>query len=410
MDSEMLVALPRAAADKLTLFAHHSCRAAGEAHTLNHTAGRDHAFGEAVLLGDLRLPQPRRTHSVVAVRAGLRWGLEHGLNEHGLAAGRVPYRSKLAAAAGGLTGPDLVRLALERCTGARQAVDLAADLIVRHGQGEVGPDGTARDCALMFADRGEAFLLVVAGGHWAVQEARQVRAAGAACHVRADWDRVSRGLADLVIERRWWPEDGSKIDFEGTVGSSCTAPAALRRWGQMTLLLEEENGRLDVGTMRGLLAGLAGPRDRMGLGPSSPAVTEWAGLVAQCGEVPLAWCSFGPADAAVWLPLLPCGDVPPDLLDAGLRRRAERLAALVRCADETALAVREGLAQLQHRLDNETRDFVVEAAAAAAGGDAGGSRRQAGLFMEHALELYDDAAHALLAEARPARRPAGVWG
>jgi hypothetical protein len=409
MDSEMLAALPRAAADGQTLLAHHSRRPAGQAHTLTQQPGRDNAFGESALINGLRLPQPRRTHAVVGARAGRRWGLDHGLNEHGLAAGQVRYRSRLSAPAP-LAGPDLVRLALERCAGALQAVELVGDLIARHGQGEAGPDGRAADCALLLADRREAFLLVAAGGHWAVQEARQVRAAGAACHVRADWDRVSRGLADLVISRGWWPEDGSKIDFEGTVGAGGDLAPALLRWGQTTRLLEEQNGRLDVGLLRRLLAELAGAAEGLlpHLPPPPPAV-EWAGLVAWCGEVPVAWCSLGPADACVWLPLLPGGDLPAALTEAdGLRRRAERLAALARCSDEAAAATRAGLAQIQHRLDNETRDFAADAAGQR--GDAAGLRRRAGLFMEHALERYDDAARALLAEARPPRRPAGVPG
>ena len=37
------------------------------------------------------------------------------------------------------------------------------------------------------------------------------------CHLRQDWDRISRGLADLVISQGWWPENGSKVDFAGSL-------------------------------------------------------------------------------------------------------------------------------------------------------------------------------------------------
>src|SRR6185295_8582137 len=111
------------------------------------------------------------------------------------------------------------------------AVELLGDLILRHGQGLADEDGEGRDTAFLLADASEAFLLASCGGHWAEQEVRQVRAVSGVCHLRQDWDRVSRGLADLVISRGWWPEDGSKIDFEGTVSEGGPpSSAGLRRW------------------------------------------------------------------------------------------------------------------------------------------------------------------------------------
>src|SRR5438094_170150 len=83
-------------------------------------------------------------------------------------------------------------------------------LIGRHGQGS--PE--AGDCNLLITDAREGYLLAAAGSHWAVQEMQSVRAVTGICHLRQDWDRVSRGLSDIVLDRGWWPEDGSKIDFE----------------------------------------------------------------------------------------------------------------------------------------------------------------------------------------------------
>src|SRR5262249_31431701 len=139
-------------------------------------------------------------------------------------------------------------------TGARQAVELLTDLVCRHGQAPCEADDAAGS-ALLIADGTEAFVLAACGRHWALQAVGGVRALGEVCHVRQDWDRISRGLADLAIARGWWPGDGSKLDFGGAVCLEGPGTAAsFRRWGQSTLKLEQQSGQIDVAFVRRLLA------------------------------------------------------------------------------------------------------------------------------------------------------------
>src|SRR5262249_93594 len=113
----------------------------------------------------------------------------------------------------------------------------------------------AGDSNLLITDAREGYLLAAAGSHWAMQEIQSVRAVTGICHLRQDWDRVSRGLSDIVLEHGWWPEDGSKLDFEGTVGAGSPGEVAeLRRWGHATILLEDQNGHIDHLFLRRLLA------------------------------------------------------------------------------------------------------------------------------------------------------------
>src|SRR5262249_51188246 len=159
-----------------------------------------------------------------------------------LAAGATTVRTRLANELPGLTGPDLVRLALERAATALQAVDVVTDLVGRHGPGVTASEVDEGDPVLILADGKEAYLLAACGTYWAVQEVREVRAQCDVCQLRQDWDRISPGLADLAIKSGWWPDDGSKLDFAGAlVGEDVISGPGLRRWGRATVVLEQHN-------------------------------------------------------------------------------------------------------------------------------------------------------------------------
>src|SRR5262249_1342801 len=157
--------LGRATIDGLTLFGHNSGPEPGPARWLNLTRGREYAPGEVVRTQHLELPQARETWTVLGSQPRGLWGYDHGGNAHGVPAGAAPPA---------LLGPAPVRLALERCRSARQAVDLVIDLITRHGQGTPGDQPT--DNAFLIADGGEGFAVEAAGTHWVYQQLREVRA------------------------------------------------------------------------------------------------------------------------------------------------------------------------------------------------------------------------------------------
>src|SRR5262249_20233426 len=158
---DMVVALARATVNGCTLLGHNCNRPRGEGQALARVPGRGFAPGETVQTTSLTIPQVRHTNTVLAGRSPGLWGEQQGVNEHGVAVGVTSIRTKLKNDQPGLTGTDLVRLALERAASARQAVDVVTDLIGRHGQSgfSAGAGGEEFDSSFLLADCREAFAL-----------------------------------------------------------------------------------------------------------------------------------------------------------------------------------------------------------------------------------------------------------
>ena len=99
------------------------------------------------------MPPPARSAGRTATLASVLsrpqwcWGAEHGVNEAGVAAGNTTVYTTLdpRGAPVGLTGMDLVRLALERATSPAAAVEVVTEHIERYGQGGSGHDPALGD-------------------------------------------------------------------------------------------------------------------------------------------------------------------------------------------------------------------------------------------------------------------------
>jgi len=417
----MLVALSRTTRDGGTFFAHNCNRPGNENLTLLRVAGRIFSPGERVQTSTLLLPQARQTWTVLASRCLGQWGYPHGLNEHGVSIGLTSIRTRRREAGLGLTGPDLVRLGLERATSARQAVDMVTDLASRHGQGCTDADS---DPAFLIADGREAFVIEMFGPHWAVQHVNEVRAVSDICHLRRDWDRLSHGLADLAIAQGWWPADGSKLDFAGVVApeGGDNAPS-LRRWGRAMLLLEQCNGQIDLAALRRVLSDhfegcldavdsskpfrMVGREERVTTlcrhAATSSASRTAASLITQCGpdrSPPIAWYCFGPPCASVYFPLFLVGELPASFQTP---RQANSTRESARYAVPCAV-----LTDLQERFDRETQEFVAAARELRQRGESDRVPRLAELFMQHNVECWENACLDFMpAPSRAGRTAAG---
>jgi secernin len=438
MGCDMVVALGRATVDGQTLVGMNSDWPVSAGQLLSRVAGREFAPGEKVPCQGLILPQVRQTCSVLANQPDGWWGYSHGVNQHGVVAGCIMLCNRLPCPEPGLTGGDFVRLILERCHSARHAVDTLTDLIERCGQAaaQCGSVSGGRDHGFLIADAQEAFAVESAGHHWVYQEIQEVRAVSNVCVIHQDWDRISHGLATMAIEHGWWPGDGSKLDFAATLTENPVGQASgLRRWGRATLLLEQQNGHIDMPFIRKILADHYEsthfeidplvlshgpvPLCQHGNAPGGGVTTSSMvmQLSADLSHLPVVWCAFGPPCSNVHFPVFLEGEVPyalaagpdeegftswsPSIYSAAAAGAAEgRLGQTLRQDAKGAQRIHDSLSRLQARIDAEAAEFSVEGARLKQAGNKAEVQRLAGQLMKHHMELFDAVVEELTALIR----------
>lgn len=116
-------------------FAKCSDRDPNEPQPIEWHEAAEHADGATVTCTYLEIPQARRTNRIMISRPAWMWGAEIGTNEHGVTIGNEAVFTKAAVPKRGLTGMDLLRLALERADTAARAVETIVRLASDHGQG-----------------------------------------------------------------------------------------------------------------------------------------------------------------------------------------------------------------------------------------------------------------------------------
>lgn len=211
---DTIVATARATADGSVILAKNSDREANETQLLEYYPARSWPEGSSLRCTYISIPQVRETHEILISRPFWMWGCEMGVNEHGLAIGNEAVFTREPYEKTGLLGMDLIRLALERCRTAHEAMRLTAELIERHGQG--GNAGMAKKLyyhnSFIFADPAEAYVLETAGRHWVALRVDGVYSISNGLTIGEEFHFSSKNIEDYA-RRKGYLKKGKNFNF-----------------------------------------------------------------------------------------------------------------------------------------------------------------------------------------------------
>jgi dipeptidase len=139
------------------------------------------------------------------------WGAEMGVNEKGVTIGNEAVFTKISLPKKntGLTGMDMLRLALESCATAQVAVDKLIELNEKYGQDANGGFRAKfyYHNSFLIADAQEAFVLETAGEFWAVEKVKTYRAISNGLTITTQYDDIHPKAIQYAQDKSWIKKD-----------------------------------------------------------------------------------------------------------------------------------------------------------------------------------------------------------
>ncbi|HWS30889.1 MAG TPA: peptidase U34 [Clostridia bacterium] len=150
------------------IFAKNSDRSPNEPQVLEWHMPKTHTE-KTVRATCVEIEQAKETHGHLLSRPVWLWGGEMGVNDCGVCIGNEAVFTKGPYSKAGLTGMDLLRLALERGGSAKEALEVILENLARYGQGgNCGYDHDFfYDNSFLILDKTALYVLETAGKKWA---------------------------------------------------------------------------------------------------------------------------------------------------------------------------------------------------------------------------------------------------
>ena len=202
---DTFVALPPSTADGSIIFGKNSDREPNEAQALEYYPAQTYSEGDMLRCTYIKIPQVRETHAVLLNRPFWMWGAEMGANDKGVVIGNEAVWTKMPLTRkGGLTGMDLLRLALERSATAADALETMVQLLSDHGQGGICGYQDRRMVyhnSFIVADPDEAWVLETAGPLWAALKVKDVYTISNGLTIGGEFDQCHPDLIDTARQK-----------------------------------------------------------------------------------------------------------------------------------------------------------------------------------------------------------------
>ena len=210
---DTIVATAAATKGGITLFGKNSDREPDEVQNLVIVPRKQHKPGEMVKCTYITIPQAAETARVLLSQPFWMFGAEMGANEYGVMIGNEAIFTREKPSSTGLTGMDLLRLALERGKTAKDALDTIIRLLEEYGQG--GNCGYRQKFLYMnsylIADAAEAYVLECVKSWWAWKKISGAWSISNVISLGSDFDAASPGLIENALKKGWCK---SRADFD----------------------------------------------------------------------------------------------------------------------------------------------------------------------------------------------------
>ncbi|RHX77845.1 acyl-CoA--6-aminopenicillanic acid acyltransferase [Leptospira yasudae] len=156
----------------------------------------------------IQVPGVKQTLEVILSKPFQMWGAEMGANSSGVVIGneavftKIPFEKKNQ----GLTGMDLLRLALERSDNAEAARETILQLLEQFGQDACGGYTNSSfyyHNSFLIADYRNAFVLETAGKFWAWKKIEGFYSISNGLTLENDYDAIHPSAIEYAVQKGW---------------------------------------------------------------------------------------------------------------------------------------------------------------------------------------------------------------
>ncbi len=253
---DTMVALGNSTIDGRVLFAKNSNREPNECHVMIRVSRKQYKNSTKVQCTYIPIDQAEETYEVLLLKPFWIWGAEMGCNEYGLNIGNEAVFTKEPYGKDSLTGMDMLRIALERCKTALEALDYIVRLLELYGQG--GNCGYQKNFtyhnSFLIADRDSAWVLETAGIYWAAIKVKDIYSISNRLSIGSHYDLSHPGLVKHAIEKGWCKGEND-FDFSKCYSNPLITKlsAAKERQAISSNCLRMEKGNINAETMMRIL-------------------------------------------------------------------------------------------------------------------------------------------------------------